>query len=101
MKDIIFSVLSAVFGFAGTVFGLVAFFRNKKSDDKDEGEKEGVVLTELGYIKKGIDGIEHRLEKQENAYVEVVTQIAEIKASAKQAHRRIDVLEEFRKQGGL
>ena len=59
------------------------------------------MLTELGYIKKGIDGIEHRLEKQENLYVEVVTQLAEIKASAKQAHKRIDVLEEFRKQGGI
>ena len=100
MSEMIFSVLCAVVGLLGTVFGLVALFRNKKSDDKDEGEKEGVVLTELGYIKKGVDGIEHRLEKQESQYVGVVTQLAEIRASAKQAHKRIDVLEEYRKQGG-
>jgi hypothetical protein len=100
MSDMVFSILSAVVGLLGTVFGLVTLFRNKKSDDKDEGEKEGVVLTELGYIKKGIHGIENRLEKQEIKYVEIVTQLAEIRASAKQAHRRIDVLEEFRKQGG-
>ena len=101
MTDLIFSVLGAVVGFSGTVFGIVTLFRNKKSDDKDEGEKEGVVLTELGYIKKGIHGIERRLEKQESNYVEVITQLAEIRASAKQAHKRIDVLEEFRKQGGM
>ncbi len=100
MSDMVFSILSTVVGLLGTVFGLVTLFRNKKSDDKDEGEKEGVVLTELGYIKKGIHGIENRLEKQEIKYVEIVTQLAEIRASAKQAHRRIDVLEEFRKQGG-
>lgn len=100
MSETVFSILSAVVGLLGTVFGLVTLFRNKKSDDKDEGEKEGVVLTELGYIKKGIDGIEQRLEKQESKYVGVVTQLAEIRASAKQAHKRIDVLEEFRKQGG-
>lgn len=87
--------LSAVFGIGGLVFGIISAVRNKKTDDTKEAKEDGIVLTELGYIKKGIHGIEQRLEKQENQYVEVVTQLAEIKASTKQAHKRIDKLEGY------
>ena len=95
--EMLFGVLGAVVGALGVVFGLVTALRNKKTDDKSEGEKDGVVLTELGYIKKGIDGIEKRLERQERQYIDVVRQLTEVKDSAKQAHRRIDALEAYHK----
>ena len=95
--EMLFGVLGAVVGALGVVFGLVTALRNKKTDDKTEGEKDGVVLTELGYIKKGIDGIEKRLERQERQYIDVVRQLTEVKDSAKQAHRRIDALEAYHK----
>ena len=95
--EMVFGVLGAVIGVLGVVFGLATAIRNKQTDDKTEGEKDGVVLTELGYIKKGIDGIEKRLERQERQYIDVVRQLTEVKDSAKQAHRRIDALELYHK----
>lgn len=88
-------IIGCVVGILGAVFGLVAMLRNKKTDDTSAGEKHGVVLTELGYIKKGIDGIEKRLEKQETQYIDVVTHLTKVEESAKQAHLRIDKLEKY------
>lgn len=93
--ELTFGIIGALSGTAGIAFGLISFFRNKKADDKTEGEQGGVLHADIGYIKKGIDGIEHRLDKQEDQYIGVIEQLAEIKVSTKQAHKRIDTLEKF------
>ena len=90
-------IIGACVGVAGTIFGVVAMFRNKKADDKTEGENDGVVRSDLGYIKKGIEGIERKIEKQENQYIGVIKQLTEVESSTKQAHKRIDALEEYHK----
>ena len=70
--ELTLGVIGACVGAAGMIFGFVAMLRNKKTDDKNEGEHEGAVRADLGYIKKGIDGIEHRMEKLETKYVDVI-----------------------------
>lgn len=95
MSNLIFGISGMVVGIIGAVIGIVNSTRNKTSADKTEAKEGGIVLTELGYIKKGIDGIEKRLEKQESNYVGVVARLTEVDASVKQAHKRIDKLEKF------
>ena len=95
--ELVFGIIGAAVGVFGAFVGCFSLLRNKKSDDVCEGEKDGVVLTELGYIKKGIDGIEKRLEKQENQYVDIVKHLTKVEESAKQAHKRIDALEAYHK----
>ncbi len=97
MAEIIFGIVGVVTGVSGMLCAIIVASRNKKKDDKIEGKEDGVVLTELGYIKRGIDGIEHRMEKLENQYVSVMTALTDVKASVKQAHKRIDKLEEYHK----
>ena len=93
--DIISIVFSAIFGIGGLIFGIITAVRNKKTDDTTEAKEDGIILTELGYIKKGIDGIEQRLEKQENQYIDVIKHLTAVEESAKQAHKRIDKLEKY------
>ncbi len=97
MPEMVFGIVGAVVGVTGTVLAFVTLIRNKKTDDRDEGREGGVVLTELGNIKRGIDGIEKKLEKQESQYVEVIKQLTAIDISTKQAHKRIDTLAEYHK----
>ena len=92
--------LSILFGFAGLLFGILTALRNKKTDDKSEAKEDGIILTELGYIKSGVDDIKHKqaeLEKQNLSFVRHLTAVEE---SAKQAHKRIDKLEKYHIQGG-
>ncbi len=90
-------ICGIITGVFGLVFGFVTLFRNKKTDDKSEGEREGQIYTELGYIKKGIDGIERRFEAIEKKYTEVLVSVAKMDESLKSAHKRISALEEYHK----
>ena len=59
------TILSIVSSACAIIFGYLAFSRNKKTDDANEGKKDGVVLTELGYIKSGVDDIKRKQERQD------------------------------------
>ena len=75
------------------MFGCVTFFRNKRTDDAADGKKDGIILTELGYIKSGVDDIKHKQEKQDEQNIAFVSRLSAVEASTKQAHKRIDGLE--------
>ena len=94
MKD--FTTIISLAGLAGTVcamiFGYVSIVRNKKSDDRKEGKQDGAVMTELGYIKSGVDDIKRKQEQQEQQHIEVITRITAVEESVKQAHHRLDEL---------
>lgn len=96
--------LTAALSFAGTVlamaFGYVAFLRNRRKDDAEDGQQSGKVLTEIGYIKSGIDDIKRKQEKQDGQHIEVMTRLAKVEASASQAHKRIDNLFGQKQNGG-
>lgn len=89
--------VSSVFGVVGTVcaifFGYFAFSRNKKKDDSEDGKQDGTLLTEIGYIKSGVDDIKRKQDKQDDQYIDVVSRITAVEVSAKQAHKRLDRLD--------
>lgn len=87
------AIIGIVVGVGGFIFGLVTFFRNKKSDDASEGRKDGTILTELGYIKSGVDDIKRKQEKQDEQNLKFAERLSSVEASAKQAHKRIDNIE--------
>jgi hypothetical protein len=93
MAELVFGIFGVVTGLGGMVCALVVASRNKKKDDVSDGQSIGTLHTDIGYIKKGIDGIEHRLEKQETQYIDVVTQMAEIWGYVKRHEKRIEKLE--------
>lgn len=93
------TIIGIIVGIGGLIFGCITFFRNKKSDDEADGKKDGVVLTELGYIKSGIDDIKRRQEKQEDQNISNVTRLTAVEAAVKQAHKRLDRMEGKKDRG--
>lgn len=87
------AIIGIIVGIGGFIFGLVTFFRNKKSDDASEGRKDGTILTELGYIKSGVDDIKRKQEKQDEQNLKFAERLSSVEASAKQAHKRLDAME--------
>jgi len=88
--DIVIGVFCTVLG---GVLGYVAFLKGTKKDSKDEGKQDGTILTELGYIKGGVDDIKRKQEKQDEQYLGMSERVARVEESAKSAHHRIDRLE--------
>lgn len=87
-------LLDAVIGIAGAILGgvlsYVAFLRNSKKDSEADGKQSGMVLTELGYIKSGIDDLKSENREQRKTNTEFITRLTAVESSAKQAHKRID-----------
>ena len=87
-----FSIISATVGIIGVVFGLVTMFRNKRQDDNTEGRESGAVLSDLGYIKAGVDEIKAEQKDQRKTNIEFITRLTAVEESTRQAHKRIDEL---------
>lgn len=90
----IVSGISIVAAIAGVVFGLATYNRNKKQDNAEDGKEAGIVLTELGYIKSGVDDLKRKQDKQDEQTLQLLRDLTAVQESAKQAHKRIDTLEE-------
>ena len=94
----ILNVIALAFGLIGTacsiIFGVAAFRRNNKSDYNNEGRQTCTMLSDIGYIKSGVDDIKRKQEKQDDFNIKLREEITSVKDSAKYAHERINVLEE-------
>ena len=90
MEYISASILIAALG---VIISFAVFSRNKAKDDKNEGQQFGVICTEMGYIKAGIDDIKAEQKEQRHINVETGERLAKVEASAKQAHLRLDRIE--------
>ncbi len=88
---------SWVYALIGTILGIVlsyvAFLRNTKKDSERDGRETGQVLTELGYIKSGVDDLKAEQRRQQETNLELITRLTSVEASAKQAHKRLDRIE--------
>lgn len=77
----------------GAVIGYVTFIRNGKKESRDEGKESGAALSELGYIKSGVDDLKAEFRDMRKTNAEIVQRLAAVESSAKQAHHRLDRLE--------
>lgn len=83
-------ILGIVSSVCAIVFGYLAFFRNRKKDDTEEGKSAGTMLSDIGYIKAGVDDIKTEQKEQRKTNIEVVSRLTAVEESTRQAHKRID-----------
>ena len=67
----------------GAVIGLITLLRNKTRDEKTEGRQDGVVLTELGYIKANTDEIKSEQREQRKINTHCFIHLYKLTKSAK------------------
>lgn len=88
------TLISILGGIAGIVFGVITYARNKRQDNTSEGQRNGEIMSELGYIKSGVDDVKRKQEKSDEIIMGFTRDLVAVTESAKQAHKRIDGLEE-------
>ena len=70
------------------------FGRAKKKDDKETGASMATITSDMGYVKSGIEGINVKLEKQDERHIQIVERLCNAETSVQAAHKRIDLIEE-------
>lgn len=88
------TLISIIGGIAGIVFGVITYARNRRQDNTSEGQRNGEIMSELGYIKSGVDDVKRKQERSDETIMGFMRDITAVQESAKQAHKRLDILEE-------
>lgn len=78
------TILIAVIGCALSVG---TFFIGRVTAAKTSGQQTGQVLTELGYIKKGIDGLERDIKEIKRQYTDLDVRVSKLEEAIRIYHK--------------
>ena len=78
------AVLIAVLGFALSVG---TFFIGRITAAKTSGQEYGVMLTEIGYIKSGVDDMKKKMEQSDKRYIEMEKRLSKVEEAMKIYHK--------------
>lgn len=73
--------IAALISVCGLLLSAATFFIGRLTAAKSSGKQDGVMLTELGYIKKGIDDMNRKMEQLDRRYIDLekrVTAVEEV-----------------------
>ena len=60
--SIVMTIVSLAASISGIVFAFLAFKRSERQDQKSAGKSEGLILSDIGYIKACVDRMEKTLQ---------------------------------------
>lgn len=78
------SILIAVIG-CGLSVG--TFFIGRLTAAKTSGQQNGQMLSDLGYIRRGIDGLERKMERIERQYTDLEVRLSKLEEVVKIYHK--------------
>ncbi|QNU67276.1 hypothetical protein EHE19_001650 [Ruminiclostridium herbifermentans] len=89
---------AAAIGILGTIssiiFAYIGYRNGLKKESSDSGRSSGALMSDVGYIKAGVDDLKRKQETTEERHFKLVERVKGVEESAKQAHHRIDELRE-------
>ena len=91
------TVLGMLISSLSILFAFLAFKRSEKQEHKVEGKSEGLILSDIGYIKACVDRMEKNLAIVDERYRNVVERLAKVEENVVNAQKRLD---EIIKEGG-
>ena len=70
--------LTVAIAVAGLAVSVGTFFIGRTTAAKNSGKEYGVMLTEIGYIKSGVDDTKRKLESMEKSYHSLEGRVARL-----------------------
>lgn len=90
--DIFLNILQAISTPLSIGIAVIGFMRTTKKDAKDDGAQVATMMSDIGYIKSGVDDVKAEQRTQRVWNEDMVVRMAKVEASAAQAHKRLDEL---------
>lgn len=67
--------LTVAIAVAGLAVSVGTFFVGRTTAAKNSGEEYGVMLTEIRYIKSGVDELKNKTEQSESRYIDLAGRV--------------------------
>ena len=79
--------ITILIGVVGCALSVGTFFIGRTTAAKNDGRENGQVLTELGYIKKGIDGLEKDIKEIKRQYTDLDVRVSKLEEAIRIYHK--------------
>ena len=89
---IIVSIVSIIGTISSITFAYFAFKRNTLNDKQKESKNEGIVISDIGYIKACVDRVEKNLTKVDERYRNILERLAKVEEAVANLTKRVDDL---------
>lgn len=89
-KGTVFLLIGAVASICSILFTYIGYNKGIKKDSSEAGKNNGTLMSDIGYIKAGVDDLKRKQETAELRHFALVERVTKVEESAKQAHKRID-----------
>lgn len=90
--EIIVTMVGLCASISSIVFALLAFKRSEKQEHRVEGKSEGLILSDIGYIKACVDRVEKNLNTVDERYRNIVERLAKVEENLINTQKRVDEL---------
>ena len=89
-----FEIIIVLVGFfasiSSIIFAYLAFRRSEKEEQKTDGKTEGVMFSDIGYIKACVDRVEKNLNKVDESHRGIAERLAKVEVSLTNVIKRVD-----------
>lgn len=93
------AVISAIATVGGMWLGWLAKGREQAKEHRTEGGSAARMQTDMDYIKRGVDELRLEAKDQGRRFDELSERVTRVEESSKQAHKRLDGMEQRRGVG--
>lgn len=88
--NIVMTIVSLAASISSIVFAFLAFKRSERQDQKSAGKSEGLILSDIGYIKACVDRMEKNLTSVDERYRNLMERLVKVEEGLTNAEKRLD-----------
>lgn len=89
-NELVFALVGFFASISSVIFAYLAFRRSDRQDQKIDGKTEGVMFSDIGYIKACVDRVEKNLNKVDERYRNIAERLAKLEESVINVTKRVD-----------
>ena len=93
--EIVIILIGLCASVSSIVFSYLAFKKGEKEEHKMEAKSEGVMFSDIGYIKACVDRVEKNLNKVDERYRNIAERLAKLEESLQNVTKRVDEVYRF------
>ena len=88
--EVVITFIGLFASISSIVFAYLAFKRSERQDCKVDGKTEGVMFSDLGYIKACVDRVEKNLNKVDERDRNIAERLAKVEETVSNVTKRVD-----------
>ena len=79
--------IAVLIGVGGFALSVATFFVGRMTAATTSGQEYGVMLTEIGYIKSGVDDMKKKMEQSDKRYIDLEKRLSKVEEAMKIYHK--------------